>query len=166
MFLHIHPKRRDIAVSVRSISYCVTSLVLLLLLLLLPFCLSVCLSFYSSKILLLRNFTHPKWLLMHAVRSYCVTSLVRSSAQKAFSRANNRFYSLRRKDYANVDHSRPQGQRLQILIIEGQILIQRLQWQQIPHHIQILPNGAITRIVALKEMRIKWITFPRNFPRR
>ena len=157
MFLHIHP----------------------------PFCLSVCLSFYSSEILLfyssqillilnfthpkfysseillLRNFTHPKWLLMHAARSYCVTSLVRSSAQKAFSRANNRFYSLRRKDYANVDHPRPQGQRLQMLIIEGQILIQRLQWQQIPHHIQILPNGA-----KLKEMRIKWITFPRNFPRR
>ena len=63
--------------------------------------------FYSSKILLLWNFTPPKWLLVHAACSYCVTSLVRSSAQqKAFSRANNRFNSLRRKDYANVDHRR------------------------------------------------------------
>ena len=189
MFLHIHPKRRDIAVSVRSSSYCVTSLVLLLLL---PFCLSVCLSFYSSEILLfylsqillILNFTHPKFysseILLLRNGCWC-TQLAAIAWHHSSDRAHNKRLSLARTTGLTlcvrkitqmliiVEGQRLQilirgRQRLQIMIIGGQILIHRGTmtsmtadiWHK-PHHIQILPKSWT---------KIKWITFPRNFPRR
>ena len=87
-------------------------------------------------------------------RSYCVTSLDRSS-QKAFSLKQQVFAAWRR-DYANVDrlHS---GQRLKAMIVTE---------NSTEKDLKILRNSGSQQWPSTIFMCAKSFTFPRNFPRR